>query len=700
MQWSVRPFVRIILFFIPGILLGSEIVDFRIDIFSIILLSSILLFSGFVIAKWLTSYKLRWFGALVFYVSVFMFGVFISYQSSRQIAMEEVSDHSNSFVGEIVSDPVQTKNAIRLEIATSSEEGKDAYSKFKVLAYLEKSDASLNLVYGDKIVFEANLKKNKNSGNPGEFDYAIYLNRKGIVYTTYLNNKQWSFLLYSPSNKLMAFAKRLRQSLLHKLEETSVFDNTYEVSAAILLGYDFLMDAETEQDFVRAGAMHILCVSGLHVGVIFLIMSFLLNFLKTNALGKYIRIVLLLLSVWSYAMLTGLSPSVLRASIMLSFFIMGEASNRLKDSYNTLAASAFAMLLIDPMLIYSVGFQLSYAAVLGIISIYRPVYNLFYFKNKLINYLWSILSVSIAAQIATFPIATHYFHYFPTYFWLVNLFVIPLSFLIIMSGFVFFVVSWIPFLSTAFGAITSFLVYLLNNAVGLVELFPLHGFDNIFMPWAKLILVYLIIIASFHLLFFKRILLLKYLTLLVLVLLVFNTVVKYQNLTRKEVVAFNVKKHNVLEFINGTEVILFSDSVFFSDQNLHNFTLRSNHINCGIEGQQVFNTDIFDSYTNKNIFVDGSFLGFYNKKYLILNSNDSLFKSQDSKMIDVDAVIISGKKSIDIDELRQCVIFNKIIISSSVPYWKQKLIANKCKEAGINCSNINKDGAFIENIYF
>ncbi len=699
MLWSVRPFVRITLFYILGILLSSKMSVLAIDASFILLLFSLLLVAAFIIAKLFRSYKRRWFTALFFYLSVFLFGIFNSYNYVNDNSGLSIPEGSVTFIGEIVNDPVQTKNAIRLEILTYTESAAEALANFKVLVYLEKSEAGLNLVYGDKIIFESNLKKNNNAGNPAEFDYASYLNRKGIVYATYLNREQWSFLKYSPSNKLVAFAKKLRRNLLQKLEKESVFDNTYEVSAAILLGYDFLMDAETEQDFVRAGAMHILCVSGLHVGVIFLIMSFLLNFMKTTIIGKYVRIVLLLLTVWAYAMLTGMSPSVQRAAIMLTFFIVGEASSRIKDSYNTLAASAFAMLLFNPMLVYGVGFQLSYAAVLGIISIYRPVFNLIYFKNIVANYFWSILSVSIAAQIATFPIATHYFHYFPTYFWLVNLFVIPLSFLIIMVGFMFFIVSWIPLLSTVFGGITSFLIFLLNNSVDVVELLPMHGFDNIYMPWAKLILVYLIILTSFHLLFFKRILILKYLVFLVLSLIVFNTIVKYKNLNRKEVLVFNVKKHNVVEFVDGKEAVLLTDSVFLEDKKMQDFVLKSNHINCEIIKKMEFNVNTYNTHASKNLLLDGSFLGFYDKKLFLLDSQDSLLKGQISRKIDVDAVIISGNKSINIEELQKCMRFNKIIISSSVSYWKQKLISNKCKDTGIECFNVNNEGAFIEDLF-
>jgi len=698
MQWSVRPFVRIILFYVPGIVLGNKLDDFEIGIYPVLLLFSILIIGGFAIAKWFTSFRNRWFTGVVFYTLVFLFGIFNSYDIAQKLSRLSVSRNSEIYVGEIINDPVETNKSIRLELeAVRNNENKDTFSKFKILTYLEKTDESHKLVYGDKIVFDSRLNKSRNQGNPGEFKYTEFLAFKGIVFATYLNSEQWSYLTYSPSNKLLAFAKGLRQDLLVKLEKYSYFENTYEVSAAILLGYDMLMDGETEQDYVNAGAMHILCVSGLHVGVVFMIISLMLNFLRANRIGKFIRIVLLLVAVWSYALLTGMSPSIQRASVMISFFIIGEGFSRLKDNYNTLAASAFVMLLVNPNLIYSVGFQLSYAAVIGIISIYRPVYNLFYFRNKGFDYFWSITAVSIAATLGTFPIATHYFHYFPSYFWLVNLFIIPLSFLIIMVGFIFIIVSWVPYLSALIGWATSALVFLLNHIVSIVKWLPYHGFDNIYMPSTKLVLVYFIIIVSFQILFFKKVRLIKYLVILALLMFMFDTGLKFKRLKHKEVVMYNVKKYDVLEFIEGNNSLLISDSVFLSNENLQSFILETNHIKNGVKELSFFRIEDFNDVSKNNLIVNGSFIAFHNKRYFLLRTNDSLFQSRNDKKIYVDGVIVTGRNSIDFEKLQNCMNFKRVIISSSVPYWKRKLIVNKCKEAEIEYFDVNET-AFIENI--
>jgi competence protein ComEC len=693
MQWSVRPFVRIVLFYVAGIILGNNLSEFEIHNSLILALCCVFLIAGFAIARWFSSYKFRWFTGVFFLLSMFAFGMFNSSFQKNNLSTYGDFEKIETFIAEVVNDPLQTQKAVKFEIVANP--NNDSLGrKFRVMVYLEKTAKSLNLVYGDKFIFQSKLRLFTNAGNPGEFDYGVFLRRKGIVYTTYLNKDQWRYLKYDPSNKLIAYAKRLREKLLKKLKEYSYFDGTYEVAAAILLGYDSLMDVETEQDFVRAGAMHILCVSGLHVGVIFMIVSLILNFLKSTKGGTILRIFLLLIVVWTYALLTGMSPSIQRASVMLSFFILGEAFSRLKDSYNTLAASAFLMLLLDPNLIYSVGFQLSYAAVIGIISIYRPVYNLLYFKNRFIDYLWSISAVSIAAQLGTFPIATHYFHFFPTYFWLVNLVVIPLSFLVIISGFVFLLLSWVPYLSMATGFINSIFVAGLNEIVAFVELLPFHGFDNIHMPLPKLVLVYLIIFISFQILLLRKIIYLKYLISIVVLMIAFNTVVKLRNQSQNSVIVFNVNKHDVIEFVKGENVIRLADSAFNNDDKISDFILKSNHINKGLKTKYVLNLEEHHQFEDDDLFVNGGFVEYLNRKYFLLSSNDSLFTSNNSKP-KFDAIIISGKRRFDMNKLIECMNFKKIIISSSVPFWKQTQIVNDCKINGIEFFNVNTDGAYV-----
>ena len=699
MQWSIRPFVRIVIFYIIGILSARFFDDSDIGIAFLIFICCLLLISVFVIAKWYSSYKYSWLAGVFFCSVIFISGIFNQQLNHKQPYSFLEINKAKLFVGEVVDDPVQTAKSIRVELMVEEYDINEfGLSRSGALVYLEKSSDSQELKYGDKIVFDGRLKLIKNAANPEEFDYAGFLARKEIFYTCYLRNNQWKYLVHSPTNTLMAFAKSLRQNLLRKLETISVFDNTFEVSSAILLGYDILMDSETENNFVRAGAMHILCVSGLHVGVIFMILSFLLNFMKTSLIGKLSRIILLIVSVWFYALIAGLSPSVIRASVMISFFIIGEGFSRLKDSYNTLAASAFVMLWIEPALIYSVGFQLSYAAVFGIISLHRPIYTLFYFKNKYADYFWSIMSVSFAAQIATFPIATHYFHFFPTYFWMVNLLIIPLSFAIIISGFVFFILSWIPYLDIILGYILSFLVFVLNTLVEWVKLLPYNGLDNIDMPWFKLILVYLLIISLFQLVLLKRIKSFKYVLSMVIILLAFNLMVDYNNLNRNNLTIFNVNNHDVIEILGRDDNILIADSSFLKDDKMRSFILNAIHIKFGIDELTDIDISLFNFHQSSSTLVDGSFIALNGKRYFMYNSSDSLHFSETNHKIDIDAVIIMGNSPLNIHKLAKCMDFKKIIISSSVPYWRAQNILKDCNGAGIECYNIKTVGALQENI--
>lgn len=224
----------------------------------------------------------------------------------------------------------------------------------------------------------------------------------------------------------------------------------YSVAAAILLGYDDELPPELRQNYVTAGSMHVLCVSGLHVGIIFLVFSTILSFLdKYGAVFKILKFCILLLIMWTYAFIAGLAPSILRATIMISFIVIGKIIKRNGVIINSIAASAFVILAIEPEDLFNIGFQLSYAAVIGIVVLQRPIYNVFYIKNKILDKIWELTSVTLAAQFATAPFTIFYFNQFPLYFWLSNLFMTPLSTVVIIGGMIMLLVSFIPYLNLA-----------------------------------------------------------------------------------------------------------------------------------------------------------------------------------------------------------------------------------------------------------
>ena len=237
------------------------------------------------------------------------------------------------------------------------------------------------------------------------------------------------------------FALKLRKSFINIFENQGISGRNFAVVTALVLGMDDYLDNDTRKEFSSAGAIHILCVSGLHVGVIYMVLNALLFFLKRNKYARALRSLILLIGIWFYAMLTGLAPAVLRAATMFSFVIIGTGIKRKAGVFNSLTVSAFILLLFNPFLIYNVGFQLSYAAVIAIVAIQPTIYQIWQPKNKIADNIWGITTVSVAAQLGTAPLGLFYFHQFPNYFIITNLIAIPLATLILYAGFLSVILS-------------------------------------------------------------------------------------------------------------------------------------------------------------------------------------------------------------------------------------------------------------------
>jgi competence protein ComEC len=225
--------------------------------------------------------------------------------------------------------------------------------------------------------------------------------------------------------------------------------------------------------------MHILAVSGLHVGIIYALLMFLVKPFGLKKIGRKSYLAFVILLIWAYAMLTGFSPSVVRAATMFSLITLGQMRERKPSIFNVLAFSAILMITTNPDVIYEVGFQLSYLAVFGIVIIQPLIIRLWLPPNKLLEYIWQIIAVSIAAQLATLPLTIYYFHSFPTYFILGNLFIIPLAFLIMQVGVPLLLLGWVPFLGDFLGLIVSQLIWVQNQLIDLIQFLPNSNLDRL-----------------------------------------------------------------------------------------------------------------------------------------------------------------------------------------------------------------------------
>lgn len=366
-------------------------------------------------------------------------------------------------------------------------------SQGKVLMYFQKSDSALALNYGDILQFKTSFNSVSSNGNPNEFDYKRYLNLFDIHHRGYVQTKDWVKVDEKPIF-IFKWAYDANAYLSRLLDQSPLEPDNLAVAKALLIGNKTDLDKDLLRTFSSAGAMHVLAVSGLHVGIILYFLTLIFKWVKRLPFGKVIYISILIVSLWTYALVTGASPSVLRSALMFTFVAIGYELERETSVYQSLFVSAFILILFDPLVIFKVGFQLSYLAVFGIVFLQSKIYNWFYIKNKVFNYIWKISSVSIAAQIATFPLGLYYFHQFPNLFLLSNLLVIPLVGIILALGILFFIFHWVPILSLLLIKLVNLLLSLMNEGLKFVESLSYSIYRGLWVSWQETFLIYIILI--------------------------------------------------------------------------------------------------------------------------------------------------------------------------------------------------------------
>ena len=250
----------------------------------------------------------------------------------------------------------------------------------KILLFIPLDSNSINLLPGNFICFKAHLQKFKSLGNPHEFDYSKHLKSKGILAQSFVNNHS-NWFIYKSISTLKRHSTIIRNYCIEIFKKSGLISNNLAIASALTFGYKDDLSNYVKGVFSKTGAMHVLAVSGLHVGIIYLIINSILKLFKLPFRFKWINDIIILLVIWFYALTTGLSPSILRASTMLSFLTFANVFNKSTNIFNIIFSSAFFLLLVDPFLILDVGFQLSYLAVFGIISIYPVIYKIIVFNN-------------------------------------------------------------------------------------------------------------------------------------------------------------------------------------------------------------------------------------------------------------------------------------------------------------------------------
>jgi len=388
---------------------------------------------------------------------------------------------------------------------------------------------------GDVIFLDAEIKRIKNANNPGEFDAKSYWNNQNIQFFAFVGHEDYTYIDHKAQHTILAFFDGIR-SALSDLIDDNLSPESGGIAKALLLGDKGSLSSETRNSFSNAGAMHVLAVSGLHVGIIMYLLMFVL--------GKFSRLIskrfVLLISigfVWIYAAVTGFSPSVMRAAFMFSVLVIGQMTSKRSSGLNTLFFSAFVLLLINPLFVYDIGFQLSYLAMLGIMMFYQPIAGLILIRQKGLKKLWEGTAIGIAAQLLTVPLTLYYFHQFPNYFMVSNLGVMLFAGVLLVLGLLLFSFSGIGILLSVFSVLLGFGIVGLLAFIQFVERIPGAVATGFVLSSSVVFILYGILLILF--VFKKRRRVVQLSIAIAGCVFIVIQVDRFGNMNKKELVVFN-----------------------------------------------------------------------------------------------------------------------------------------------------------------
>ena len=686
--WNQLPLFRLLIPIVFGVLC-SIFLSVNREIFTPLLAFFFLLFLLTIFLKKTTNkYRNRWMFGFSVYLLLFTFSLFItSHYQSINYKNHFSNFESDYCIAKLSEDAIEKEKSVKIEVEVIAVQ-KDSFIQNTIgnaILYLEKDTNAINLQFGDQIVVKSNWKAIDEPTNPAQFDYKKFLANSDIFHQQYLTNMHWKMFEKQNRFSVRATAFLWQKRLLDVLKSHQFKQQELAVASALLLGYRDMLDRDTILTYSSSGAMHVLAVSGLHVGIIYLVISSLLFFFDKIKYGNYTKALSLVLALWAYAFLTGLSPSVLRAATMFSFVTIGSSLKRQTNIYNTLAASAFVLILYNPYIILKVGFQLSYLAVLGIVYLQPKLYNLYRTSNWLLDKIWAITTVSIAAQLATFPLGMYYFYQFPNYFLLSNLFVIPLATFIINGGILLFIISSIPVLPTYIAWVVNKMLLFLNFSVEWVDSLPYSLTLGISISTLETILVYLIILLLIPALIQRNWKGMRLALSLSVLLLSFQIYEKMTMQKQQYFIVYDVPNERAIDFVDGAENYFLATNDLKNDQSKMRFHIMHYRWNRRVK-KSTLSPDFF---SKQNYFRNGNYIQFFDKKLLLWD--DSFKMPNNISQMQFHFVIFSGKAKVDLENVN-C---KQIIIDSSVPKYKWEQIKKECLKWDIPFYNVSTEGAYV-----
>lgn len=634
------------------------------------------------------------YGAAV-YLSLFVLGgALVSLQLKQVEYTFPETGQPSVYQVSLAENPEIRKNSILFRVSLKGEVRGDTLlhnsSGKTFLFYFPKDSAAHSLTRGDELLIYTRLFPPVNNGNPDEFDYARYLLRKGVSGTAYVRAGHWRVIGRDNSSTFRQQALDCRNKVVDVYRRAGFRGDELAVLSALTVGDKEELSEDIAETYSVAGASHVLALSGLHIGFISALLLFILSPLwKRWRFLKPFLLLSVILSLWGFAFLTGLSSSVVRAVVMCSFWLLSTLFPvSRKPSLNTLGATAFLMLVFNPVWLFDAGFQLSFSAVAAILLLQPGLYRLLPVKKPVWRKAWGLITVSVAAQIGTAPLVMLYFSRFSTHFLLTNLWVIPWVSLVVYAAIALLFLTPFPVLQHFFAVVTENLVRMQNAMLRWIEQLPFASVDRIWVDAWDVFLFYLCLLL-FGRALARRTATNAYIALSGLLFCVsYHSYSVVADASRRGITFYNVHGCPSVHCLsdNSCSWLVCADSL--PDTTYLQRTLSPHWNRLRLKRPVVVTGD----YSAPGIAVRNKIV-FYAGKRICLLCDDRWRNKTSGTPLVIDYLYVSGGYKGNIRELASLFEVGTVVIDSSLSAYYREKIIGECIRRGISYLLLSEKGS-------
>ncbi|MFN0176871.1 MAG: ComEC/Rec2 family competence protein [Saprospiraceae bacterium] len=689
------PYLRFIAPFVTGLALGGWL-DIPFPGLDLVLIVGAAL--GALLAIQKIPYRYRWaFGAYI-HLLLFGFGYFhiVSHNELHQPAhfTSKIQD-CHYFLGTVYEAPskgAKMKILVHIEAMGMSPDSLEACVG-NVILFLEPSVFADSIQYGDRLGFKSTIRPTEPPKNPHAFDYKHYLHFQNIHHQAFV--KTDSLLRLSQGNGWLIWQKAYesRKILLTLLQKHFPTTDEYAVASALLVGYTDELSDDMRTAYAETGSMHALAVSGTHIGMLYVGLMFLIARLQLRGQrGRLIETVLVLTAIWAFTFLTGATASVLRASVMFSVYMLGKAFWRDASAWNILPASAFILLIYNPYLLFNVGFQLSYAAVAGMVFFYPRLYKMFPPMSRWLDEPLKVFIIGVAAQLGTVPLTLYYFNQFPAYFWLAGWVVVFVGAVFLWGGAMLVVLDSVSqTLADWLGVALYQMLLCMNKIILFIQSIPGGVIRNVWTADWVVFAMYACLAFLGATIMTKRG---KWLGAFLGVMALMGAYRTYMVLSKQiqqTTVVYHVNKARLVDFFDGDQVVSLSDTL---SRKQEYFASLANRTASGMRDKASIHFSRDSVFLDHNLLIDLPFVQFFNQK-MVLVDDARWLRLGNPKPLEVDVLILSKSPKVSVAECMSRFPCALVVFDASNTFRQAERWRKECEEAGWAYHDVRTMGAWV-----